>query len=55
MMPGKILRFLEDQGTIAISGTRDANLIPHVHPVSGWEVELDKGTIRCSRIWCLGL
>jgi len=48
MMPGKILRFLEDQGTIAISGTRDANLIPHVHPVSGWEVEPDKGTIRCS-------
>jgi len=48
MMPGKILRFLEDQGTIAVSGTRDANLIPHVHPVSGWEVEPDKGTIRCS-------
>jgi len=47
-MPGKILRFLEDQGTIAISGTRDANLIPHVHPVSGWEVEPDKETIRCS-------
>jgi Pyridoxamine 5'-phosphate oxidase len=48
MIPGKILRFLEDQGTIAVSGTRDANLIPHVHPVSGWEVEPDKGTIRCS-------
>jgi uncharacterized protein len=48
MIPGRILRFLEDQGTIAVSGTRDANLIPHVHPVSGWEVEPDKETIRCS-------
>ena len=25
MIPGKILTFLEDEGTIAISGTRDAD------------------------------
>jgi hypothetical protein len=48
MIPGMILKFLQERGTIAVSGTRDANLIPHVHPVSGWDVESDKGTIRCS-------
>lgn len=48
MIPGKILRFLEDAGTIAVSGTREANLRPHVHYVSGWDVEPDKQTIRCS-------
>jgi hypothetical protein len=48
MIPGKILMFLQNQGTIAVSGTRDANLIPHIHYVSGWEVESDKRTIRCS-------
>ncbi|MCI0621213.1 MAG: hypothetical protein L0387_06020 [Acidobacteria bacterium] len=48
MIPGKILTFLENDGTIAVSGTRDANLIPHIHYVSGWEVEPDKRTIRCS-------
>jgi hypothetical protein len=48
MIPGMILKFLQERGTIAVSGTRDANLIPHVHPVSGWEVEPDKETIRCS-------
>jgi hypothetical protein len=48
MIPGKILAFLEEKGTVAVSGTRDANLIPSVHYVSGWEVEPDKRTIRCS-------
>ena len=48
MIPGKILEFLEDEGTVAISGTRDADFIPHIHYVSGWSVELDKRTIRCS-------
>ena len=48
MIPGKILNFLENLGTIAVSGTRDANLRPHVHYVSGWDVEPDKQTIRCS-------
>jgi hypothetical protein len=48
MIPGKILRFLEDRGTVAVSGTRDADLIPHIHYVSGWEVEADQQTIRCS-------
>jgi hypothetical protein len=48
MIPGKILAFLENEGTVAVGGTRDQNLIPHIHYVSGWSVEPDKRTIRCS-------
>jgi hypothetical protein len=48
MIPGKILTFLQDRGTVAVTGTRDANLIPQIQYVSGWEVESDKRTIRCS-------
>ena len=48
MIPGKILAFLQDRGAVAISGTRDANLIPRIQYVSGWEVESDRLTIRCS-------
>jgi hypothetical protein len=48
MIPGKILAFLENEGTIGVSGTRDANLIPDIHYVSGWSVEPDQRTIRCS-------
>ena len=48
MIPGKILAFLEDKGTVAVSGTRDRNLVPHIHYVSGWSVEPDRRTIRCS-------
>src|SRR5262245_23683518 len=48
MIPGMILKFLQDRGTIAVSGTRDENLVPHVHYVSGWDVESDQRTIRCS-------
>jgi hypothetical protein len=48
MIPGKILAFLQDRGAVAVSGTRDANLIPRIQYVSGWEVESDRLTIRCS-------
>jgi hypothetical protein len=48
MIPGKILAFLEDKGTVGVSGTRDRNLVPHIHYVSGWSVEPDGRTIRCS-------
>src|SRR5690349_22215981 len=48
MIPGMILKFLQDRGTIAVSGTRDANRVPHVHYASGWDVEPDQQTIRCS-------
>src|SRR6185436_6047292 len=48
MIPGMILKFLQDRGAIAVSGTRDANRVPHVHYVSGWDVEPDQQTMRCS-------
>jgi hypothetical protein len=48
MIPGMILNFLQDRGAIAVSGTRDAHRVPHAHYVSGWEVEPDQQTIRCS-------
>jgi len=48
MIPGMILKFLQERGSIAVSGTRDASLVPHVHYVSGWDVEADQQTIRCS-------
>jgi hypothetical protein len=48
MIPGKILTFLQDRGNVAVSGTRDANRIPQIQYVSGWQVGSDKRTIRCS-------
>ena len=48
MIPGNILTFLEDRGTVAVSGTRNAEHIPQFHYVSGWVVEPDEQTMRCS-------
>jgi hypothetical protein len=48
MIPGRLVAFLEDEGTVGVSGTRDASLTPHIHYVSGWSVESDQRTIRCS-------
>jgi hypothetical protein len=36
MIPGKIIRFLEERASIAVAGTRDANLVPRGHRVTGW-------------------
>ena len=38
MIPGKIIRFLEERATIAIAGTRDAHLVPRGHRVTGWSI-----------------
>jgi hypothetical protein len=40
MIPGKIVRFLE-RANVAFAGTRDRNLVPHGHRVSGWTVSAD--------------
>ena len=48
MITGKIMKFLEDQATVAICGTRGEYLIPHLHRVSGWRVDPDQQTISCS-------
>jgi hypothetical protein len=41
MIPGKIVRFLEQSANVGFAGTRDGNLVPHGHRVSGWEVSND--------------
>jgi hypothetical protein len=46
-IPGVILDFL-DRATVAIAGTRDADLFPRVHRASGWRVDPDRRTM-----WCL--
>ena len=44
MLPEKIVRFLE-RANVAYAGTRDANLVPHGHHVSGWTVGANAQTI----------
>jgi hypothetical protein len=38
-LPGRLLRFLEHDANVAFAGTRDRQLVPHGHRVSGWFVE----------------
>ena len=38
MIPGKIVRFLEQYANVAFAGTRDRALVPCGHRVSGWRV-----------------
>ncbi len=46
MIPKKIARFLEG-ATVAIGGSRDENLVPHAHRISGWRVGPDEQTMTC--------
>ena len=43
MIPGKIIRFL-NRANVGHAGTRDRNLVPHGHGVSGWAVGPDGQT-----------
>jgi hypothetical protein len=47
MIPGSIKSFLEEEATIGVAGTRDADNVPHVHRISGWRIEEDEQTICC--------
>src|SRR5262245_29519196 len=38
MIPLKIARFLEERASLGFAGTRDGNLVPRGHRVSGWQV-----------------
>ena len=38
MIPGKIVRFLEERANVAIAGTRNRDLVPRGHRVTGWLV-----------------
>jgi hypothetical protein len=45
MIPGKIIRFLEQHANVAFAGTRDRELVPHGHKVCGWRVGDDQRTL----------
>jgi len=45
VIPGKILRFLEQRANVGFAGTRDVGLTPHGHRVSGWRVGADERTL----------
>jgi hypothetical protein len=44
MIPGKIVRFLE-RANVSHAGTRDRDLVPHGHRVSGWRLGADGRTL----------
>jgi len=46
MIPGKIAGFVEN-ATVAMGGSRDSDLVPHVHRISGLIVEPDHRTLTC--------
>src|SRR5262245_53158289 len=46
MIPEVIVRFL-DRAIVAIGGTRDDKLVPHVHRLSGWFCSPDREAITC--------
>jgi hypothetical protein len=45
IIPGRIIRFLEQQANLAFAGTRDRQLVPRGHRVSGWRVGRDARTL----------
>ena len=45
MIPGKIIRFLEQYANVAFAGTRDRDLVPFGNRVCGWRVGSDQRTM----------
>ena len=41
LIPGRLVRFLEQYANLAFAGTRDAALVPYGHRISGWRVGAD--------------
>jgi len=44
-IPGKIARFLEQRANVAFAGTRNRDLVPSGHPISGWCIGADGRTL----------
>ena len=42
LIPGKLVRFLEQHANVAFAGIRDRDLVPSGHRVSGWRVGDDQ-------------
>lgn len=47
MIPDSIMTFLDDEAMVAVAASRDENRVPHLHRVSGWNVDADCQTINC--------
>jgi len=45
VIPGKLVRFLEQYANAAFAGTRDRDLVPYGHRVCGWRVGADQRTM----------
>jgi hypothetical protein len=45
LIPGKLVRFLEQHANVGYAGIRDRDLVPFGHRVSGWRVGSDQRTI----------
>src|SRR5262245_59916099 len=45
MIPPKIIRFLEERASIGFAATRDGQLVPHGHRVSGWRIDASGRTL----------
>jgi hypothetical protein len=45
MIPGKIIKFMEQRANMAFAGTRDRNLVPCGFRVSAWRVATDGRTL----------
>jgi hypothetical protein len=45
MIPGKIIRFLEERASLGCAATRDRNLVPCGHRVSGWQIDATGRTL----------
>jgi hypothetical protein len=39
MIPAKVIRFLEERASLGFAATRDGNLVPCGHRVSGWQID----------------
>jgi hypothetical protein len=45
-LPGVLVQFL-DRASVAVACTRDRELVPRVHHVSGWQIDADLKSIWC--------
>ena len=45
MIPGKLIRFLEQDANLGFAGSRDRDLVPFGHRVSGWRIGADQRTM----------
>jgi hypothetical protein len=45
LIPGKLIKFLEQYANVAFVGVRDSGLVPFGHRVSGWRVGADQRTM----------